>query len=194
MNSNSQTCGCDNGLIDISGLCDPDNTTAVISQYPYWKQMYLSESLLIPPQKPDAEQINAIVASVSILKKTVIATPRSFNDTGTVPVAVPNLEGKLLTGRKLIIEGQLCQQVEYTANELTQPIHSVEFFVPFSSYIVIPETVILNADSIPTAYDTLDVDFEVNVCLEDINACLLDERSILLRITMLLNAVPLGAD
>lgn len=194
MNSNSQICGCDSGLIDISGLCDPANTNSVISQYPYWKQMYLSESLEIPSQKPDAEQLNAIVASVNILKKAVITTPRSFNDVPAVPIALPNLEGKILTGRKLIIEGQICQQVEYTADEQTQPIHSVEFFVPFSSYIIIPQTISLNANSVPTIYDTLDVDFDVNACLEDINACLLDERRILMRITMLLNAVPLGAD
>lgn len=194
MNSNSQMCNCDNGLIDISGICDPANTTDVISQYPYWKQMYLSESLLIPSQKPDAEQINAIVASVSIFKKTVIITPRSFNDIPVIPVSIPHLEGKVLTGRKLIIEGQICQQVEYTANEQTQPIHSVEFFVPFSSYIIIPETILLNTDTLPASFDTLNVDFLVNVCLEDINACLLDERTMLMRITMLLSAVPLGAD
>lgn len=194
MNVNSQNCSCDNGLIDISGLCDPANTTDVIRQYPYWKQMYLSESLEIPPQKPDVEQLNAVAASVNILRKTVITTPRSFNDTLTPPVAEPSLEGKLLTGRKLIIEGQICQQIEYTADEQTQPVHSVEFFVPFSSFIVIPLTVTLNTAAGPVSYDTLDVDFDVNVCLEDIKARLLDERRVLMQVTMLLSAVPLGAN
>lgn len=194
MNVNSQNCSCDTGLIDISGLCDPANTTDVISQYPYWKQMYLSEALEIPPQKPDSEQLNAVVASVNILRKMVIKTPRSYNDTLIPPVVIPNLEGKALTGRKLVIEGQICQQIEYTANELTQPVHSVEFFVPFSSYIVVPQTVSLNTVAGAVSYDTFDVDFEVSVCLEDIKARLLDERRILMQITMLLNAVPLGAN
>lgn len=194
MNRNTKSCGCENGLIDISGLCDPANTTEVIREYPYWKQMYLSESLEIPPQKPDAEQINSIVASVNILKKQVIATPRSYNDAGTTPVALPNLEGKLLTGRKLIIEGQICQQVEYTANMSSQPVHSAEFFVPFSSYIVIPRTITFPTSTGSAVYDTLDVDFDVNTCLEDMKACLLDERRILKQVTLMLSAVPIGAN
>ena len=194
MNTSSNMSSCDNGLIDISGICDPENTTEVIREYPYWKQMYLSESLEIPPQKPDVEQINSIVASVNILKKTVIVTPRSYNDSGTTPIPLPNLEGKLLTGRKLLIEGQICQQIEYTANITTQPVHSVEFFVPFSSYIVIPETVELTVGTQTVSFDSLDVDFDVNACLEDIRACLLDERRILKQVTMLLYAVPIGAN
>lgn len=194
MNTASNLSSCDNGLIDVSGLCNPSNATDVIIKYPYWKQMYLTESLEIPVQKPDVEQINSITASVKILKQTVITTPRSYNDTGTVPVALPNLEGKLLTGRKLIVEGQICQQIEYTANETTQPVHSVEFFVPFSSYIVIPRTVTLTVDSQQVVFDSLDVNYDVNVCLEDMRACLLDERRILKQVTMMLYAVPVGAN
>lgn len=194
MNTKSNMSSCDNGLIDISGICDPSNATDVIIRYPYWKQMYLSESLEIPVQKPDAEQINTVVASVNILRKTVIATPRSYNDTGAEPVPLPNLEGKLLTGRKLIVEGQICQQIEYTANESAQPVHSVEFFVPFSSYIVVPRTVTLTVGTEPVEFDSLDVNFDVNACLEDIRACLLDERRILKQVTLMLYAVPVGAN
>lgn len=194
MNTTSNMVSCSNGLVDISGICDPSNATDVIIQYPYWKQMYLTEYLEIPSQKPDAEQLNSLVASVNILKKTVIATPRSYIDTGAVPVPQPNLEGKLLTGRKLVIEGQICQQIEYTANESTQAVHSAEFFVPFSSYIVIPQTVTFTVGTQPTVIDSLDVNFDVNACLEDIRVCLLDERRILKQVTMMLYAVPVGAN
>lgn len=184
---------CNANLIDINGICVPSDTTATLNGAPYWKQMYLSEALVIPEVKPDAEQINSITTSVSILRKQVIVTPRTYDDTGRRPVAEPNLEGKLLSGRKLIIEGQLCQQIEYTALEDSQPVHSVEFFVPFSSYIVVPYEVTLTNQAGTVTLDTLYVDFDVNVCLEDVRACLLDKRRILKQVTLLLSAVPTAA-
>lgn len=194
MNTNSQTCSCANGLIDISGLCNPQNITGVLQNNPYWKQMYLSESLEIPEQKPDIEQINSVVASVSILRKMVIKTPRSYDDSGVTPIEEPNLEGKLLTGRKLVIEGQICQQIEYTANEQSQPVHSVEFYVPFSAYIIVPLEINFTVNGQTTSVDSLDINYDVNACLEDIAACNLDERRILKQVTMLLSAVPISGN
>lgn len=181
----------ENQLIDMIGLCVPGNTTQVIREYPYWKQMHISESLQIPEQKPDIEQINSVDVSVSILRAQVIKTPRSYDDTAAVPVAQPNLEGRLLSGRKLIVEGQLCQKVVYTALELSQPLHSAHFYVPFSSFIVVPDTIVFqNQDGTTTTQDSLDVSFDVNACVEDIAACALDKRSILKQVTLLLYAVP----
>lgn len=186
MNNNSNSCGCSSGLIEITGLCNPADTTQVISLTPYWKQMYISESLQIPEQKPDVEQINSIDISVDIIRAEVIKTPRSYNDTGAVPVAQPNLEGRLLSGRKLIIEGQLCQKVVYTALETSQPLHSAHFYVPFSSFIVVPENVTFGT----ATEDSFNVRFDVNVCVEDVTACVIDKRSILKQVTLMLYAVP----
>ena len=158
MKTHSNSCGCEAGLIDVTGLCIPANTTEVISVTPYWKQMHISESLQIPDQKPDVEQINSVDVSVNILRAEVIKTPRSYDDTGATPVAQPNLEGRLLSGRKLIIEGQLCQKIVYTALESTQPLHS-----------------------------------DVNACVEDVTASVLDQRNILKQVTLMLYAVPTRA-
>lgn len=185
---------CPSGLVSVSGLCNPDNTTEVIRKYPYWKQMYLSEFLEVPAQKPDIEQINSVTTSVDILRKEVIVTPRSYENTAQGPVVVPNLEGKRLSGRKLIIEGQLCQTIEYTAALADQPVHSAEFFVPFSSYIVVPEKIAINDGLQITEADSLNVQFDVNACLEDVAVCTLDARRILKQITLLLSAVPTGAN
>ncbi|MCM1314502.1 MAG: DUF3794 domain-containing protein [Prevotella sp.] len=186
MNTNSNSCGCQTELIEITGLCNPADTTQVISLTPYWKQMYISESLQIPTQKPDVEQINSIDVSVNILRAEVIKTPRSYDDTGTVPVAQPNLEGRLLSGRKLIIEGQLCQKVVYTALETTQPLHSAHFYVPFSAFIVVPETITFGT----VTEDSFNVNFDVNACIEDVTASVIDKRSILKQVTLMLYAVP----
>lgn len=189
MKSTSNTCNCD--LIDITGICNPDNAILVIKEFPYWKQMYISETLEVPPQKPDMEQINSVDISVSIFRKKVIKTPRSYDDSINPPVAEPNLEGKLLSGRKLIIEGQLCQKIVYTANKEEQPVHSAHFYVPFSSYIVVPkEYIFTNADGSTNTVDSLNINYEVNSCIEDVSICMIDERKLLKQVTLLLYAVP----
>lgn len=192
MNSitNSNSSACDNILVDISGLCNSNDVTDVLNVYPYWMQMYVPEVLTIPPLKPDIETLNAVIISVDIIRSDVIKTPRSYSNT-TPPVAMPNLEGKLLTGRKIIIEGNLCQKIEYTANVGEQSVHSAHFYVPFSSYIVVPEEIVFhNSDGTTTTVDSLDVNYEVNACVEDVSVCTIDERTILKKVTLLLYAVP----
>ncbi len=180
-----------NNLIEINGICDSEEVNAVINQYPYWKQMYISETLLIPHMKPDVETINSVDVSANIICKHVISTPRSFDDSGATPVPMPNLEGKLLTGRKLIVEGQLCQKVVYTAALEEQSVHSAHFYVPFSSFIVVPRDIVFtNADGTQTTVDACSVKFEVNVCIEDVSICVLDNRKILKQVTLMLYAVP----
>lgn len=180
-----------NSLIEINGICETNDVNNVIIEFPYWKQMYVSETLLIPALKPDIETINSVDISASVICKHVIATPRTFDDSGVTPIPMPNLEGKLLTGRKLIIEGQLCQKVVYTANLPDQSVHSAHFFVPFSSYIVVPkDIVVLDVNGNQVTRDACDVNFDVNICIEDAAICRLDERRILKQVTLMLNAVP----
>lgn len=184
--ANSTSSSCIKDLVDISGICNPSDVTAVIKNFPYWMQMYVPEQLTIPAQKPDAEVLNSINVSVDILRSEVIKTPQSYDSTGTG--IAPNLEGKILTGRKLIIEGQLCQKIEYTADFDEQPVHSAHFYVPFSAYIVVPREITFPNSTEPV--DSLDVNFDVNACVEDVSACLLDNRTILKKTTLLLYAVP----
>lgn len=192
MTTNSQSCNStESCLIAINGLCDPSNTTDVLKTYPFWKQMHITESLAIPAQKPDIEQINSIDITVTTLRAAVIVTPRTFDDSVTPPIPLPNLEGKLLTGRKLVIEGQLCQKVVYTADIPDQPVHSAHFYVPFSSFIVVPKDIeFTNSLGQTVTLDALDVNFDVNACVEDVNACILDNRRIIKQVTLMLSAVP----
>ena len=186
MNCNMANCRAE--LIDISGLCNPADVTDVISQYPYWLQMNVAETLAIPVLKPDAEQINSVNISVDIFRAEVIKVPVSPVDANGD--YVPTLEGKVSTGRKLIIEGQLCQKVVYTANVLDQSVHSAHFYVPFSSYIVVPNEITFTNGTTTTTVDSLNVEFQANACVEDVAVKLLDERTILKQVTLLLYAVP----
>ena len=177
MISKSISSECTFKSIDITGLCNAADVTETLNKYPYWIQMYLPETLLIPPQKPDAETINTVNIAISIIRNEVIKTPISPEE---------NLEGKILTGRKLIVEGNVCQKVVYTADEPQQSVHSAEFSVPFSAYIVVPKEYTFNS----VVFDSLDIYYEVNSCIEDLSVELLDPRTILKRVTLLLYAVP----
>lgn len=167
----------DNNVIDITGLCCPQDTSVVIAKYPYWIQMYITETLCVPPQKPDVEEINSVNIQVNILRQKVVKTP----------IADTNLEGKKLTGRKLIVEGQLCQKVVYTALDDEQSVHSAHFYVPFSAYIVVPKEVTFGVDDV---IDSLDINYQVNACVEDLSIKMIDERCFLKNVTLLLSAVP----
>lgn len=166
---------------DISGLCDPSDVTSVISSTPYWKQMYMTEKVAVPTQKPDIESLNAVNVSVEIIRKEVIVTPQS---------TAANLEGKSLSGRKLIVEGVLSQLISYTALETTQPVHTFHAYVPFSSYIVVPETIDFGTPASPNVVDSLNIDFEVNACIEAVSLSLANPREVIKQVTLLLYAVP----
>ncbi|HHN8249672.1 DUF3794 domain-containing protein [Clostridioides difficile] len=185
---NSNICTCNMDLVDVSGLCNTNDVTNVISQYPYWFQMYIPETLNVPTQKPDIEQINSVNVSVDILRTKVVRTPISPVDANNDFIA--NLEGKVSTGRKLIVEGVLCQKISYTADKETQSVHSAHFYVPFSGYIVIPQEITFNNVTPKITLDSLDIDYQVNACIEDLSISKLDARTILKHITLLLYAVP----
>lgn len=173
-------------LVSISGLCTSSDVRDVISKYPYWLQMNIPETLAIPTAKPDIEQINSVNISVNIFRNAVIKVPVSpVDENGNY---IPNLEGKISTGRKLIIEGELCQKVVYTADEPEQSLHSAHFYVPFSSYIVVPKEILFNNGQLTE--DSLNVNFQVNACIEDVIVKMVDKRTILKQVTMLLYAVP----
>lgn len=172
---------CANLIADLTGVTDPSDVTAVIKSTPYWKQMYIPEKVRVPEEKPDIESINAVNVSVEILRKDVIITPQS---------TIPNLEGKSLSGRKLIVEGVLTQVINYTALEPTQPVHTFHAYVPFSSFIVVPNEIDFGTITTPNKVDSLFINFEVNACIEDISVSLYNTREVLKQVTLLLYAVP----
>ena len=171
MNCNMANCRAE--LIDISGLC-PADVTDVISKYPYWLQMNVSETLEIPVLKPDVEQINSVNISVDIFRADIIKVPVSPVDANGDYVS--NLEGKVSTGRKLIIEGLLKQKIIYTAAVDEQSIHSASFVIPFSTFIIIEKDTPLSQK------------FRITPYVEDIFAYRLSERSVFKNTTIFIKA------
>lgn len=148
------------GLIEYSGIADilPDKPTS-------FKQLTVQENLTIPSVKPDVEQIVRVLAEVKIITTRVIKTPVSVS-----------AEGQILTGWKLVVEGELLQKLEYVADEPTQSVHAAHFRVPFSTYIVLPEDFSEGSIVAVTPY------------IEDIYIQQLDKRHLFKNVVLFINA------
>lgn len=94
----------------------------------YFKQILLEQELVLPLDKPDIETIHHLTPSLSILDYYTVSTP-----IGTT------LDGQKLSGQKLIVHGFLDLIVEYTSDQVHQPLYSHIFQIPFSSFIVLPK-------------------------------------------------------
>jgi len=148
------------GLIEYSGVADTLPTTPIA-----FKQISVQENFEIPCAKPDIEQIIRVVAEVKITSTKIIQTP-----------VATSLEGQVLSGWKLIVEGEVCQKIEYVADEPTQSVHAAHVCIPFSSFIVLPGGWIPGTPVIVKGY------------IEDIFAKQVGKRKIFKNITILLNA------
>lgn len=150
------------GLIEYAGIAD---TLPILTIPAAFKQFTLQENLCIPEAKPDIEQLTRVLAEVKIISTKVIQTP-----TGTSP------EGQNLTGWKLIVEGEVCQKIEYVADEPTQSVHAAHFCIPFSTFIVLPGTYVAGTPVTVVPY------------IEDIYAQQIGKRSIFKNIVLFLHA------
>lgn len=134
--------------IEVIGLCDPKTIEFAPSgvEDRNWTEISVAELLQIPPSKPDIETIDKVFISVKIISKRFIDTPDSEGR--------ENAEGTLLTGKKLIIEGIVFKKIVYTAKTSVQSVHSAQFEIPFSAYIVMK--------------NDLEEPFCLDVCIEDV--------------------------
>lgn len=137
-------------------------------------------------------------------------------DPGSAFELIPNAEGTCLSGRKLIIDGQINQKIVYTAEVETQSVHSAHYEFPFLAFIIPyakfegltytenilvydPETggsKLINGYIYDPA-DGINVDlcedFVIEKCIEDIFIYALDKRTIFKNITLFLKATVAGS-
>lgn len=175
---------CDN--INYVGIAPAGTLSSVLQCRPssdQWVQFFVPKILDIPEQKPDIEGIVTINSCVEIISQRVINTPVVTGYTkpdGTIVPgsSIPNSEGTYLTGKKLIVEGVLHQKVIYTALVDDQSLHSADFTIPFSTFIIVD------------ANEPLSQKFVLYPCLEDVFACRMSERSIFSNNTIFIKTVP----
>ena len=171
-------------LLNITGICNKSDVSNILNQYPYWYQMIVPEHLTIPDENPEISVIESLNITVDIYRKKVILVPESpTNANGDF---IPNLEGEISTGRKLVIEGQICQNIVYSTGDEASPSYAINFYYPFSSYIVLPQTITTATGDV----DTINIDFDVNFCIEDVRVTIEEPRKLLAEVIMLLYATP----
>lgn len=134
-----------------------------------FKQRSIESYLIIPQAKPNMEDINTVTGTIDVLSYNVISTPRSMSE-----------EGQNLTGYKLIVKGSLNVVVEYTALEVTQSVHSADYIIPFSVFIVLPPNYVMGSK------------FDVIGLVEDIYYKEIDMRTLFVNTTALINVKILG--
>lgn len=158
----------------MSELNDLIEVVGVAKKFPefdggdYWTQTSIPETLTIPEQKPDIEQLFKIVVKVDIISQRIVKTPIS---------CASNLAGEYLSGKKLIIEGFLNQKIFYVADVAEQSVHAAHFKVPFSDFIVIPCETNINDK------------FRIDRYIEDVFVKAVDKRTVFKNVTLCLHAV-----
>lgn len=150
-------------LVEFIGVA---NSNVLPQAATVFKQLSVMETVEIPEQKPDIEQLLQVSVAVNVFNVRVIETP-----VGTAP------DGQTLTGYKAIIEAELCQKIQYVADEPTQSVHAAHFSVPFSEFIVLPDTFVPDTQPLP----------KIVAYIEDIYAQQIDKRKIFKNITIMLD-------
>ena len=164
-------CKCSlNNNYEVIGLCDIGKYNKKISGFKdkSWTQTSIPEKLILKSNKPPIKEVIKLYLNIKVTESRIVKTPSS---------EVPNVEGLILTGKVLLVSGEICQRIMYVSKTHNESLCSVKFAVKFSTYIVIDE----NADLENDAYC-------VYPYVEDISIRKLDERILSKSVTLFLFA------
>jgi hypothetical protein len=155
-------------LVELIGIADslPENPM-------YFKEVALPETLVIPSQKPDIEQLLSVMVDPEVISVRLVDTAKAISD-----------EGQNLSGCKLVVELRLREKVKYVADEPTQSVHVAEFLTQLKSvFIVVPCEI--NGNQVCELIRRNRVN--VTPYVEDIFAQMRDKRTVFKNITLLLD-------
>lgn len=94
---------------------------------PSFKQVCIEEYINLPTHKDDIYCVENVNIDITIKSYHTIKTPLATSNEGTV-----------LSGHKLIVHGSISQIIRYTTFTSSNAIHSFEYKMPFSTFIVLP--------------------------------------------------------
>lgn len=146
-------------LIRYEGINPSTNLCGNQTNY---KQSNFDGVQCIPACKPNIEQIVKVWGSVDISHYEIVDTP-----VGT------SVEGQQLTGRKMLLVGDITFKVQYVACDMERSVHTAHVSSPFCEYIVLPANYNVYCYLAPQAY------------VEDVYVNLLDFRSFFYNIMIL---------
>jgi hypothetical protein len=135
-------------------------------------EIAVPETVTIPAAKPNMEELLSVMVDAKILSVRVIDTPVGCS-----------AEGQHLTGKKLSIELELQQKVQYIADEPTQSVHAAHFNKLVNSILIVaPEKI----NCVPIETLLMQGKVVVTPYIEDIYGEKIDKRTIFKNITLLI--------
>lgn len=161
------------GLVEGIGIADALPTNPC-----YFTEITIPETVEIPCEKPDVEQLISVMVDAKVISIKVAKTP----------VDVTSPEGQHLSGCKLIIELKLRQKIKYVADEPTQSVHAAHFenFLQ-SVFVVVPCKGTIGGTEY-TVEEALRLGkVVVTPYIEDIYAKMIDKRKIFKNIAILVD-------
>ncbi|MGL5675365.1 MAG: SPOCS domain-containing protein [Cellulosilyticaceae bacterium] len=150
----------------VTGTKTSNVSTICVESRVSFKQLMLDKYCEVPCVKPSIEDLNDEVSvDIEIVNSYPIQT-----SIGT------STSGQTLTGYKLIVHGNICISIEYTAALESQPVHSYHCTLPFGTFIILPPDYQLGQQ------------VEVNAIIENVEADMVSPRGVFTNITLLLVA------
>lgn len=146
------------GSIEYCGIAEsfPKNLSC-------FKELTIQDKLVVPKIKPNVQQVIKMMVEVNVTETTIIRTP-----------VTKSYEGNILTGWKLIVQGELLEKIEYISDELTGSVHALQLNVPFSTYVVLPKS-FREGEKV-----------DVNPYIEDIHIHQIDKKELFNSVNLLL--------
>lgn len=163
---------------DCCGLCAKSlGISDYLPENPiYFKELIVDDILFIPSQKPEIEGLISITSDIEIISSKIICTDNK-----------KSLEGQNLSGCKLIIEYKVKDLLVYTANRMTQPVHSAHYESNLKSTFVVVPCEINNID-IQTLLE--DCKLKIIPYIEDICALKKGDKLVSRCLTLFIDVVP----
>lgn len=150
----------------VTGTKTSNIATICVESRISFKQLMIDKYCEVPCVKPNIEDLNDEVSvDIEIINSYPIQTIHSVSTSG-----------QTLTGYKLIVHGNICISIEYTAALPTQPVHSYHCTLPFGTFIILSDDYQLGQQ------------VEVNAIIENIEADMVNPRGVFTYITLLLFA------
>jgi hypothetical protein len=141
----------------------------------FFKQESISETLTIPEEKPDIEELISVIIYPEIVSLRIIDTCVGLS-----------WEGQNLTGKKLIIEFELVEKVKYVADEPEQSVHFAHYNKKYHSvFVVVPNKI--NCIPIETLIENKKV--IVKPYIENIYGKKLDKRRLFRNVVLMIDII-----
>ncbi len=148
-----------NNMIEISGV------SGIFPSFSkYFKQLHIQNVLALDSDKPDIKDLMRVSVTPIVNNSMLIKTPR-----------IKSIEGKFLSGSKLVADGKLKIELEYMSTIVPNSTHKTNITIPFNNGVVLDEQIICDSE------------IKVDVFIEDIYVHQVSNRKFFISILLLLN-------